>query len=65
MSQILPLPRIDVSAYHGEDGSVTYDVELIRHEGQDGFDVLATFGDADAAEAFIEKYMGDHPEGGG
>ncbi|MBB3972520.1 hypothetical protein [Hansschlegelia beijingensis] len=60
------LPRIDITAYHGgEGGSVVYDVELFRHDGQNGFDVLATFGDPDEAEAFAERWMAEHADLGG
>ncbi len=60
------LPRIDITAYHGgDDGSVVYDVELFRHEGQNGFDVLATFGDPDEAEAFAERWMAENADRGG
>ena len=67
MSQVLSLPRVDVAGHHpeGRPDRIVFDVQYVRHDGPHGFDVLATFTDADQAEAFADRWMAANPDMGG
>ncbi|MFC3691078.1 hypothetical protein ACFOWB_02495 [Chenggangzhangella methanolivorans] len=67
MSQVLPLPRVDVCGHHpdGRPDLIVFDVEYVRHDGPDGFDVLGTFNNAFEAEAFADRWMAANPDMGG